>query len=254
MHTLSTTVTVSGNSTQPDLARELIRQIKSDGLAAGDRLPSIRALAGQFGVPCSAVRDAQIQLQTMGLIKILPRSGAVVQSVNFESLVGALTSTLESALTQSDPSIFHLLNARQVIEVKCATAAARKRNMEDLLPLRDALADTLNAAEHLNKESTVEERMAHYEADMRFHLGIAELAGNPVLTTMLRSLLGLIKPHLVQIPWSAERKELTVNAHLELFEVLRSGDVEKVRSCTTEHTGMARDSLLKKLWDTPSAS
>ena len=96
--------------------------------------------------------------------------------------------------------------------------------------------------------------MAHYEADMRFHLGIAELAGNPVLTTMLRSLLSLIKPHLVQIPWSAERKELTVNAHLELFEALRSGDVEKVRSCMTEHTGMARDSLLKKLWDTPSAS
>jgi DNA-binding FadR family transcriptional regulator len=236
-----------------DLVRKLIRAIQSDGLSVGDRLPSIRALADRFEVTASAVRDAQIQLQTMGLIEIVPRSGAVVRSANFAPLVAALTDTLDNALVQSDPSLFHLLDARQLIEVECATIAAQKRQMEDLLPLREALADTLNAAEPLNEQSPVEARMVHYEADMRFHLAIADLAGNPVLTTMLRSLLELLKPHLLQIPWNAERKKLTVNAHLELFETLRSGDADKVRSCMTEHTGMARDSLLKKLWDTGSA-
>jgi DNA-binding FadR family transcriptional regulator len=195
-----TTTPVSDNATQPDLVRELIRQIKSDGLSVGDRLPPIRTLAERFEVTGSAVRDAQIQLQTMGLINIMPRSGAVVQSVNFESMVGAFTNTLENALTQSDPSLFHLLDARQLIEVECATNAARKRNMEDLLPLRDALADTLNTAKPLNEESSTEARMARYEADMCFHLTIAGLGWNPVLTTM------------------------------------------------------ARDALLKKLWDTPRAS
>jgi GntR family transcriptional repressor for pyruvate dehydrogenase complex len=227
--------------------------VKAEGLNEGDRLPSIRALAEKFGVTPSAVRDAQIQLQVMGLIKIQPRSGAVVQSVNFAPLVSALTDTLDSALLQSDPSLFHLLDARQLIEVECATVAAKQRKLEELLPLREALADTLNAAEPLTEDSTAEARTAHYEADLRFHLAIAELAGNPVLTAMLRSLLELLKSHLIQIPWSAERKELTVNAHLELFEAIRSGDVDKVRACMTEHTGMARDSLLKKLWDTPSA-
>ena len=242
-------------STVPeDLPRELIRLIKSNGLEEGDRLPPIRALAERFEVTSSAVRDAQIQLQTMGLIKILPRSGAVVQTVNFEPLVGAFADTLDSALAQADPNLFHLLDARQLIEVECATQAAQKRQMEDLLPLREALAETLNAAEPLDEKSTVKARRKHYEADMAFHLAIAELAGNPVLTTMLRSLLELLKPHLVQIPWSKERKELTVNAHLELFEALRSGDVKKIGKRMTEHTGMARDSLLKKLWDTPSIS
>ena len=245
---------VPTTSTQTDLVRELIEQIKADGLSEGDRLPSIRTLAEQYAVTASAVRDAQIQLQTMGLIKILPRSGAVVQSVDFAPLVGAFTNTLESALAQSDPSLFHLLDARQLIEVECATAAAKKRSMEDLLPVRDALAETLNAAEPLDEKSSVKARTKHYEADMRFHLAIAELAGNPVLKTMLRSLLELLKPHLVQIPWSKERRELTINAHLELFEALRSGDVEKVRTRMTEHSGMARDSLLERLWDTPSVS
>jgi hypothetical protein len=32
------------------------------------------------------------------------------------------------------------------------------------------------------------------------------------------------------------------------------GEADKIRSCMTDHTGMARDSLLKKLWDTPEAS
>lgn len=242
---------VASVSVQPDLVRVLIRYIQSKGLAVGDRLPPIRELAEIFVVAASAVRDAQIQLQTMGMIKIVPRSGAFVQSVNLASLVDAMTDTLDNALMQADPSLFHLLDARQLIEVECATTAARRRRIEDLLPIREALADTLAAAESLDEDSPMGARMAHYDADMRFHLAIAKLAGNPVLTAMLRSLLGLIKPHLLQIPWSAERKELTVNAHLEIFEALQTGDVDKTRMRMSEHTGMARDSLLKKLWSSP---
>ena len=128
---MSASLLLSEASTQPDLVRSLIRYIHSDRLAAGDRLPPIRALAARFGVTGSAVRDAQIQLQTMGMIKILPRSGAFVQSVNFAPLVGALTDTMDNALMQADPSLFHLLDARQLIEVECATAAARRRRMKD---------------------------------------------------------------------------------------------------------------------------
>ena len=236
-----------------DLVRELIHHVKAERLNEGDRLPSIRALAKKFEVTPSAVRDAQIQLQTMGLIKIQPRSGAVVQSANFAPLVGALTDTLDSALMQSDPSLFHLLDARQLIEVECAAVAAQRRKLEDLLPLREALAETIFTAEMLDEKSNKLNRVKHCEADLRFHLAIAHLAGNPLLTTMLRSVLELLKPHLVLVPWEKERVKLTINAHLELFEALRSGDVEKARTCMTEHAGMARASLLKKLWETPGA-
>ena len=234
-----------------DIVRALMRTIHSEGLAVGDRLPPIRTLAERLGVNGSTVRDALIQLQTMGMIKIFPRSGAFVQSLNFASLVGALTDTMDNALAQADASLFHLLDARQLIEVECATTAARRRRLEDLLPIREALAATLAAAEPLDENASTEARLAHYDADMRFHLAIAELAGNPILTTMLRSLLGLLKPHLVQTSWNPQRKELTVNAHLELFEALHTGDVEKVRQRMTEHTGMARDSLLKNMWSSP---
>ena len=47
---------LSSTSTQTDLVRELIDQIKADGLTEGDRLPSIRALAEQHAVTASAVR------------------------------------------------------------------------------------------------------------------------------------------------------------------------------------------------------
>ena len=118
--------------TQQDLVRALIRYIQTEGLATGDRLPPIRALAEQFEVTSSAIRDAQIQLQTMGMIKILPRSGAFVQSVSLEPLVGAMTDTLDNALMQADPSLFHLLDARQLIEVECAVTAARRRRIGGL--------------------------------------------------------------------------------------------------------------------------
>ena len=45
-----------------------------------------------------------------------------------------------------------------------------------------------------------------------------------------------------------------VGARFEIFEALQSGDVDKVHKCMSEHTGMARDSLLKKMWSSPKAT
>jgi len=68
-------------------------------------MPSIRALAERFGVTGSTIRDAQIQLQTMGMIKIVPRSGAVVRSVNLAPMVDAMAETLNCALSQAEPHL-----------------------------------------------------------------------------------------------------------------------------------------------------
>ena len=234
--------------TQPDLVRDLIDVIRTESLAVGDRLPSIRALAERFGVTGSTIRDAQIQLQTMGMIKIVPRSGAVVRSVNLAPMVDAMAETLNSELSQAEPRLFHLLDARQLIEVECATEAARRRRTEDLLPIREALNETIATVKTLGRNANAQACAAHFDADMRFHLAIADLAGNPVLTTMLRSVLELLKPYLVRIPWTRKRQQVTTNAHKAMFESLKSGDVDKVRDCMNEYTELARDSLLKQAW------
>jgi GntR family transcriptional repressor for pyruvate dehydrogenase complex len=234
------------------VARQLIRAIQSDGLVVGDRLPSIRELARRFDASASVVRDALMQVQTMGLVKILPRSGAFVQSADYTPLVGVLTETFETFLGQMDHNLFHLLETRELIEVECAARAARRRRLEDLLPVREALDRMEDAIDRMHAPDSDAARIDFVNADIEFHAGIAQIAGNPILVTMLRALLGLMRPHLAQIPWTMERKEVTSLAHLKLYDALLDGDSDRAAAAMREHLKMAYDGLLKKIWSRPA--
>lgn len=222
------------------LVRNLIQQIRADGLNVGDRLPSIRQLATRLGVGANAVRDAMMQAQTMGLVKVRPRSGAFVQSLTYAPLVDALSNTLEASLLQTDHNLFHLLEARQLVEVELASLAAHRRRLEDLLPVREAL-DAMAAAAQADRSHEF------VEADVRFHLAIARIAGNSVLVTTLEAMLGLLRPYLVRLPWTPERRLRTDRSHAEIYWALVEGDSDRARSGMRAHLGMAYESLLSRV-------
>lgn len=243
---------VSPRDATKSVTRELIRAIQNDGLEAGDRLPSIRQLAQRFGASASVVRDALMQVQTMGLVRILPRSGAFVQSANYSPLVGVLTETFETFLAQRDHNLFHLLETRELIEVECAARAARRRRMEDLLPLREALEQMDAAVGRMAAPDSSAAKLEFVNVDIAFHTGIAEIAGNPIQVTMLRALLDLIRPHLLQIPWTVDRKEITGAAHLKIYDALLTGNSQQAASTMREHLKFAYDGLLQKVGAAPA--
>ena len=233
------------------VSRELIRHIQSDGLAVGDRLPSIRQLAKKFGTSASVVRDALMRVQTMGLVKILPRSGAFVQSADYTPMVGVLSETIDAVLVQMDHNLFHLLEMREMIEIECAARAATRRRLEELLPVRESLERMDAALDRMHSADSAQARVEFVDADVDFHLHIARISGNPVLVTMLRAMLGLIRPHLAQIPWTLDRKEVTRLAHLELYDALLEGAADKAAGCMKQHLKIAYEGLLKKVWSHP---
>jgi DNA-binding FadR family transcriptional regulator len=217
-----------------DMTRRVIDFIRTEGLTAGDRLPSIRTLASAFDVIPNIVRDALVQAQTLGVVKIHPRSGAFVQSVSYAPLVDALESTLDTALMQVDHNLFHVLDARRCLEVELAGQAAARRRLEDLLPVRQALDGMRQSVD----------RPGCVEHDIRFHLGIAQIAGNPVLVTILRSLLDLLRPYLNAVPWTAEARARSDRAHVDIYQAVLDGEVERTRAVIGDHVSYARESLL----------
>jgi GntR family transcriptional repressor for pyruvate dehydrogenase complex len=236
----------SANKSQ-QLVRDLIQQIRADGLSVGDRLPSIRHLAAKMAVGTNAVRDAMMQAQTMGLVKIRARSGAFVQSLSYAPLVEALSTTLEASLLQTDHNLFHLLEARQLVEVELASMAAQRRRLEDLLPVREALDAMANAAAADRSGDFV-------EADVQFHLGIASIAGNSVLSMMLQAMLGLLRPYLVRLPWTPERRMRTDRSHAEIYQALVDGRPDKAREAMRGHLSMAYESLLSRVQSCPEST
>lgn len=223
-----------------DTVHRLLEMIRAKGLKEGDRLPNIRQLSAVLQVRPTVVRDALLQAQVMGLVRVQPRSGTYIRSLNYAPFVDALSGTIEPALMQADHNVFHLLDARRVLEIELVGRAAERRRLEELLPLRQALEAMARIPETHRRRDCV-------EADMRFHTEVARLAGNAVLLTFQQALLGLLKPHLVQLPWSSQRRSRTDRSHAAIYTALVDGDADAARSAMCEHLTMAYEILLQDL-------
>jgi len=218
--------------------QRLVTYIRDRRLAPGHRLPPIKELARELGLPPHAARDALLQAQTMGLVQVRSRSGCYVQPLNFTEVY---SSYLLKALPQGDRHLFDLLEARRLIETELAGIAATRRRMTDLVPLREAMTGMYESSDDYAAY------MAHNEA---FHLGIARIAGNEVLRPMLQSLLVLIRPTLdAHKPgtWKDElslKRERDAREHEAIFQALLAMEPAAARAAMADHLRETAESLL----------
>jgi DNA-binding FadR family transcriptional regulator len=95
-----------------DIVRLLGELISDNDFTHSDRLPPIRELAETFGVKAGAVRDALLTAQAKGLMKVLPRVGAIVQSEgNSEDAGSFVVRSFDEFVGQPDARLdveFHL--------------------------------------------------------------------------------------------------------------------------------------------------
>jgi GntR family transcriptional repressor for pyruvate dehydrogenase complex len=217
--------------------------VREQGLVAGDKLPSIRELADMVGVKASLVRDALLQAQAKGLVRILPRAGAFLQPHPTASTAEPLTE-LSTALAHQEHNVFHMLDARRLLDMELAGRAAKRRHLEDLLPARQALEAMISLPES-------EPRSVYVDHDIRFHVEIARLAGNSVLFVLLRTLMEMLRPYLIKIQMTPERRHRTDSSHATIYASLVAGDVEKTRAEMRNHLSMAYDSMLLDLQEPP---
>lgn len=239
----------SGMLETADVVDHLETLIHSQGLQPGDRLPSIRDLALRFGVKAGTVRDALLDAQGKGLVRVLPRVGAIVQSESNASAADSLATNFEHSFSQSmgqpDQNLFHILDTREVLELTLVARAAQRRELSELYRLRKILTDM--AAIPVEVESA-----EYAELDVEFHLEIGRLAGNTVMTSLLEILLHKIRPHLDRIRWSQDRRLEANESHARIYSALAAGNAEQARSEMHRHIRTAYDSLLDEMRQPPT--
>jgi GntR family transcriptional regulator, transcriptional repressor for pyruvate dehydrogenase complex len=223
-----------------NLVDDLLGYIRQEGFGAGDRLPPIRKLSRVLQAGRNLVRDGLLEAQTLGLVRIEPRKGVFVAGSGGDGL----GRSLERGLTRDEPNLFHLIDARLVVETELTAEAARTRRPEDLLPLRQALEKVLAAGD---------DRAAYIEADEAFHLTVARIAGNRVLGSFLEMLWRLIRPAKANVLLTPQNRRLSDAEHQELFQCIVDGDAPGARAKMDEHIRQGR-SLLLDYARTPPAS
>lgn len=190
-----------------NLVQQIQRLMSESGLKPGDRVPPQRELALRLGASRPSVRDAVLQLEGMGLIRIEPARGAFVAE-GFDRPGADLTSWTFGQRF-SEVEIYQL---RFALEGFTVQLAARNASHDDIVRLTE-----LNQAMRTAIETTAfHEAMEH---DFALHLAIAEIAGN----RPIRDILSLYQPIITrsQRPPVSEPQRLD-EAFIEHAAIIRA--------------------------------
>ena len=229
----------------PDLLPAIGGLVQRRGLQVGDQLPPLRELAAELGAKSSAVREAILCAQAMGLVCVLPRVGSFLKTTNFgcskptEGTVPPAVRLTVPALL-GEPNVFHLLEARATLEAQIVALAAARRRLEDLLPVRRHLEALLDASNRTDLS-------VYVEHDVRFHVEIARLSDNAVLLAMEQLLMEAIRPHLCEVRRTSESIQAANRSHADLFAALVSGDAAAAQREMRVHCELAYRGLLNEI-------
>jgi GntR family transcriptional repressor for pyruvate dehydrogenase complex len=200
------------------ILREIQGLIDSGEFPAGSRLPGERELAQRFGVSRVTIREAEIALETLGIVSIRTGSGVYVQK---------RPAPASDALP--DVSAFELTAARAVIEAEGAALAAAR--------IDDAQVRQLEALVAAMSDGGNEEHAE--EVDRQFHLTIAKISGNPVIEYFVQSLWRMRNelPRVQKVYKRVCTNDATARTdeHGAILDALRNREPAAARAAMREH-------------------
>jgi len=206
--------------------------INSGQFAPGDTFPSERELMEQFGVGRPAVREAMQSLQSAGLISIQQGQRPRVTVPTAVDMFSQIDLAARHVLNSSPGSLEHLKDARLLFEVGIVRRAAEHFTEQDAARMRTALDK--------QKRFYETEPDKFVEADMDFHVAIAEATKNPILVATCRALLGWLKQFHTTIVRLDGKEPVTMGEHERIFERLVARDPDGAAHAMTDHLNRSR--------------
>lgn len=215
-----------------DVLERLMLLISSGELAPGDIFPSERKLMEQYGVGRPAVREAMQSLQSAGLIAIQQGQRAKVTQPTALSIFSQIDIAARHLLNNSPGSLENLKDARLLFEVGIVRRAAEEPLPEDIERMQTAL--------------TLQEQFFHtqpdkfVEADIAFHIAIAEATKNAIFVAISRSMLRWLKQFHTNIVRRDGKEPVTMKEHQRIFEMIVAKDPDGAARAMTDHLNRSR--------------
>lgn len=212
--------------------QELERLILDSRLGAGDRLPSERELAAQFGVSRTVVREAVRALAARKLVDVNVGRGTVVRSPSAES--AAESMKLLMLMQAGRAGVEKVSEVRHVIETEIAALAASRRTDEDLRTLIAILEET---RQHLDAPEV------YIKSDVEFHSALARATQNEMFVVVLDSVVEVmieVRLLTLRVPGITS---LALSYHERILEAVQAGDPEAARAAMKAHMDQATDIL-----------
>ncbi|MGP3776280.1 FadR/GntR family transcriptional regulator [Streptomyces sp. SDT5-1] len=220
-------------STVTEVAKRLLDHLAAGNIKPGTRLPAERNLAEALNVARSSVRGALSALDVLGIIEIRPGSGSYVREGTSDFLPQAINWGLMLGQRRTQD----LVEVRRYMEGVSARLAAERARPEDVERL-----DELHAALRRTSDEGGGTQ-AFVEADIAFHLEIAHIAGNTVLSDILHSIRALLQVWMERVNDLEGTVSGTLCEHAAVVEAIRSHDPDGADRAMADHMHKASERL-----------
>ena len=211
------------------IVEQIERSIRTGQLKPGDQLPAERELAQRFDVSRTAVREAVKALGEKGLVEAQPGRGTFI----IDGTAHAIRQSLDRLVTmgQLDGSA-HLVEVREILEPEIAARAAAHAQDKHLAAMREAIA-AMDAAIHDGDR--------FIEADLDFHLALAEATENPIILNLIDSIVGLLREQRMRIFDSVDGPVHGQFHHKRILEAVERRDSDAARRAMRAHLEQVRE-------------
>ena len=214
------------------VSEQLSAHIDSGSVAPGERLPSERDLAEQFGVSRPTIREAMIALELAGRVEIRSGSGVYVRD---------LGKTETAALPDDAPGPLELLEARYYIESDAAALAAERAGDAEI----EAMEQAFQAMKLENRTPDSQE-----EADERFHMLIAKASGNSALHAAIQQLWQIRRTSAMSVFFHDKLRERGIKPiirdHRAILDAIRKRDGDAARKTMQKHLQDVLDAIVSE--------
>ncbi len=204
----------------------LLDLMKSEQVKPGEKLPTEKVLTERLGVSRTCVREAFKALESLDLITIRPKIGAVVKEPSPSAMFRAEHLSPAAHRQQTDL----LIEFRKILEVGLASLASDKADAEDLSAMQTAI-DEHQRAIALNQPA--------YQADIDFHLAIAAASKNPFAIMVFRSILEPLTHQRMRTNQIPNAAEAGLRDHRKILSAIKERSANRARDAMLEHMDTA---------------
>lgn len=205
----------------------IVNAILNGELNSGDKLPSERELAEQFGISRVPIREAIKALQYCGVVAPAVGGGVVIKSREAASFLRRLNSGIFGRLDDTfDNTADELFEVRLLLEGYAAEQAAKNRTEEDLRCMKEAIEGM--------KQSIARDEIP-VRSSVLFHGTIIAATQNALFIEIYNFLHVLLSESRNRTLATKELWPVAVEYHQKIYDCIAAQDSAGAKSTMHDH-------------------
>jgi len=213
---------LEGTSTFKDRAynalKEVLLSLDIYGRRGEIRLDE-RALALQFGISRTPVREAMAQLEREGFVRSVPRRGIYI-------------------VRKTKREVVQLIEAWAALESMAARLITENSSDEEISHLREMFAKFENGRLHVKLDE-------YSEVNIQFHQAIIAMSKNEVLIRLAENLFTHMRMIRRKTIVEKNRADRSIHDHLNIIEAIESRDTPRAETLVRQHALGLADHVAK---------